>query len=197
MNTAWKPIAGQVALIELDGEPNCLTGVVLQTEGGPVVIDLGASPQAPADGSHVVASFFAPDALYRVSATCTPHEGQGGTIDLSVLNIERVQRRTAPRAHAAVPVVLSDLDDPGDRTSVTGESIDVGPGGCRVRTQKRFPAGCDPTVTIHLPSGVDVVALGAVLQAHRTDEWEYRIVFLSIDDEDRDRLSHFAESQLP
>ena len=192
-------MAGQVALIEVDGAPECLTGVVLDDEGvaQPVVVDLGASPRPPAIECEVIASFFAPDALYRVRATALPHPGalRPSVIDLRVHDIERVQRRSAPRARIALHTVLSNFDDPGALVSVVGETVDLGAGGCRVRTSKPFPPGCDPTVTVTMPGGDDVVVLGAVLQARPArGGYEYRIVFLDITDEDRERVAQVASA---
>src|SRR4051812_7959064 len=160
MPFAWKPVPGQVALIEMsDGGNECLTGVVVDGDGAPVVIDLGSSPLPAQAECEVVASFFAPDALYRMTATLTPHNGgRREIIALRVQDIERVQRRTAPRARVTLPAVLSNFDDPasespGALASVIGETIDVGEGGCRMMVPKPFPSGCDPTVTLQLPSG--------------------------------------------
>jgi hypothetical protein len=197
MPFAWKPLPGQVALIELaGGGTDCLTGVVVDgsDDEGPVVVDLGASPRPPAGVCEVVASFFAPDALYRMTATLSAHEGQDAVIDLRVHGIERVQRRTAHRARLAIPAIMSNFDEPGDDqsfTSVVGETVDIGEGGCRAMMPRPFPSGCDPTVTLELPTGETVVALGAVLQATATTDgrYEYRLVFLELEDEDRKRLA--------
>ncbi len=207
MPFAWKPAPGQVALIEMSGGGNeCLTGVVIEAEGAPVVIDLGASPRpGTSDGNgecEVIASFFAPDALYRMTATLSPHDGgPDKVIDLRVRDIERVQRRTAPRVRLSVPVIMSNFDDPasigdpGAFSSLVGESIDIGEGGCRALMPKPFPSGCDPTVTLQLPNGERVVALAAVLQAHATTDgrFEYRLVFLELDDVDRLLLAELVE----
>ncbi|HEX2849681.1 MAG TPA: PilZ domain-containing protein [Acidimicrobiales bacterium] len=193
MPFAWRPVAGQLALIELaDGSRDCLTGVVVggDDDDDAVVIDLGASPQPPGDAVEVVASFFAPDALYRVNATASPHDGRAKIVDLTVHRIERVQRRATPRARVVLPATLSNFDDPGAFVSVIGDTVDLGQGGCRVRTRKAFPGGCDPTVTLTLPNGGTVVALAAVLQSETVDDgFEYRLVFLEIDDVDRDQIS--------
>lgn len=201
MPFAWKPTPGQVALIELSSGGNeCLTGVVLEdSEDGPVVVDLGASPRPIEAECEVIASFFAPDALYRMTATLSSHDGQRAIIDLRVHDIERVQRRTAPRARLGIPAVLSNFDDPGAFSSMVGETIDVGEGGCRVLLQKPFPSGCDPTVTLQLPSGETVVALAAVLQANVVSDgrYEYRLVFLELDDVDRLRLAELVAEPAP
>jgi len=198
MPFAWKPAPGQVALIELTGGGNdCLTGVVVEDQGSEVVVDLGASPLPPTPECEVVASFFAPDALYRMTATLHPHGGKSAIIDLRVHDIERVQRRTASRARTTIPVVLSNFDDPsadGTFASIVGESIDIGEGGCRVLLPKPFPSGCDPTVTLQLGDGEDIVALAAILQANATGDgtYEYRLVFLELEDADRLRLADLA-----
>ena len=199
MPFAWKPVPGQVALIEVsDGGNECLTGVVLAgDDGNEIVIDLGFSPKPEHVDCEVVASFFAPDALYRMTATLAPHDGgPDKVIDLRVHDIERVQRRNAPRARITIPVVMSNFDDPsaedsGNFSSVVGESLDIGEGGCRAIMPKPFPSGCDPTVTLQLPSGDTVVALAAVLQANATTDgrYEYRLVFLELEDVDRLRLA--------
>src|SRR5688572_6616520 len=142
------------------------------------------------------------DALYRMSATLSPHDGgPDKVIDLTIHDIERVQRRTAPRARITIPVVMSNFDDPsaedsGTFSSLVGESLDIGEGGCRALMPKPFPSGCDPTVTLQLPSGETVVALGADLQANvATDgRYEYRLVFLELEDLDRLRLAELIAS---
>lgn len=213
MPFAWNPVPGQVALIELtDGGRDCLTGVVIDAPSGgagAVVVDLGASPRpdlAAGAACEVVASFFAPDALYRLTATISPHAGSsdttGGVIDLRVRQVERVQRRAAPRARIRVPIVLSNFDDPavedgGAFSSVVGETIDIGAGGCRALVNRPFPSGCDPTVSLELPEGGTIVALAAVLQATTTTDgrYEYRLVFLDLDDVDRIRLADLVAAE--
>jgi hypothetical protein len=202
MPFAWKPAPGQVALIELNtGGNECLTGVVIDDEGSTeVVVDLGASPLPPTPECEVVASFFAPDALYRMTATLRPHGDQRAIIDLRVHDIERVQRRSAPRARLSLPVVMSNFDDDTSGfTSTVGESIDIGEGGCRVLVSKPFPSGSDPTVTLQLPDGGSIVALGAVLQAAMTSDsrYEYRLVFLELDDVDRLKLVELVTEPAP
>lgn len=202
MPFVWKPMPGQVALIELSsgGGNDLLTGVVLEdSENGPVVVDLGASPRPDEAECEVVASFFAPDALYRMTATLSSHDGQKAIIDLRIHDIERVQRRTAPRARIVIPAVLSNFDEPGAFSSVIGETIDIGEGGCRVLIPKPFPSGCDPTVTLQLPTGETVVALAAVLQANVASDgrYEYRLVFLELEDVDRLRLAELIAEPAP
>ncbi|HET9442369.1 MAG TPA: PilZ domain-containing protein [Acidimicrobiales bacterium] len=194
-----------MALIELStGGNECLTGVVLDGDDDEsVLVDLGASPRPPASRCEVVASFFAPDALYRMKATLTAHNGLSAIIDLTIHDIERVQRRLAPRARITLPVVLSNFDDPGSDESgafrsVVGETLDLGEGGCRVLVGKPFPVGGDPTVTISLPGDGTVVALAAVLQAQAAPGgYEYRLVFLEMDEVDRLKLAELVSEPAP
>jgi hypothetical protein len=194
----WKPRSGQVAFIEPHAAGGaCLTGVVLEDAGEAVVIDLGGSPGAAEAGSEVTASFFSPDALYRTEATLLPHDGEDTVIDLVIHDVERVQRRESPRTKVAVPIVLSNFDDPDPDAggsvfaSVTGQSIDIGLGGCRVATERRFPSGCDPTVTLHLSATEEVVALAAVLEEQPCPDgrFEYRLVFIDPEDDHQERLA--------
>jgi len=201
MPFAWRPVPGQVALIEVAGQDSCLTGVVVDgpdSDDEPIVVDLGGSPGPPSPSVEVIASFFAPDALYRLSATAVPHQNGGGAasakvIDLRIHTVERVQRRTSPRATVPLRAVMSNLDDPGALVSIVGQTIDLGEGGCRVRTDKPFPPGGDPTVTIHLPDDTTIVSLSAILQSRRSaGSFEYRLVFLDLDDADRLRLAELV-----
>ena len=199
----WRPPSGGTALIEpvADGH-GCLTGVVVEDAGASeqddvVVIDLGGSPPPGEPRCDVIASFFSPEALYRTEATLSPHDGQTNVYDLAIHQVERIQRRAAPRAQVALPVVLSNFDSPdldagGDVfASVTGESIDVSVGGCRVVTERRFPPGCDPTVMLHLSPEEELVALAAVLEEKPTSDgrFEYRLVFIDPEDDHRERLA--------
>lgn len=197
MPFAWKPVPGQVALIELaSGGRDCLTGVVIADDSDDVVVNLGASPRPAEAECEVVASFFAPDALYRMTATLRPHEGHDQVIDLKIHDMERIQRREAPRVRVSITAIMSNFDDPSDSdpgafASVVGRTVDVGEGGCRVILPRPFPHGCDPTVTLELPKDETIVALSAVLQATATSlgEYEYRLVFLEMEEVDRLRLA--------
>jgi len=189
----WKPTSGQVALIELGpDDATCLTGVVLDTDGKLLLVDLGASARRFDQTYDVTVSVFDPDALYRIEATLLPHDGTESIVDLKVRDVERIQRRVALRAKRTLPVVLSNLDDPrGAFASIAGETLDISEGGCRVVVARRFPAGCDPTVTLELPNGETLVALAAILEEiHRSDgRCEYRLVFIEPDDGHREILA--------
>lgn len=194
MSTAWKPAPGQVALIEMaDDAENCLTGVVMSDSNGTVSIDLGASPTAPESETEVIASFFTPEALYRVKAHAVPRPEQKKVIDLTVDDIEKVQRRAAPRARVELRAALTAFEGDSDFASVVGRTVDIGPGGCRVRTEKQFPPGNDPTVTIQLPDGDTVALFAQILQVQADDgTFEYRLAFMQVDDEDAKKLLTLA-----
>jgi hypothetical protein len=170
---------------------------VVENEGDAVVIDLGGSPRPKEPTCEVMASFFSPDALYRIEATLSPHNGQDSVFDLDVHRVQRVQRRGRPRAKVALPVVLSNFDTPDPDAggevfaSVTGESIDISEGGCRVVTDHRFPPSCDPTVMLHLSPTEELVALAAVLEESKRSDgrFEYRLVFIDPEDDHRERLA--------
>ena len=195
----WRPTAGQVALIEVTDSDDCLTGLVLGGDDtallGTVVIDLGASPTPAAPACEVVVSFFSPEALHRVDGTLRSRD-RGTVVDLTIHGVERVQRRAAPRLAMTVPIVLSNFDDPdpaGGFASVSGESVNISEGGCRVVVNRRFPAGCDPTVTLHLTPTDTVVALAATLEELPLpdDCYEYRLVFTDQEDHHRELLHEF------
>lgn len=191
----WKPTLGQVALIELaSDDAECLTGVVLDAEGGLMLVDLGASARAFEQSFDVTVSVFDPDALYRIDATLLPRDGGVSIVDLKVRDVERIQRRVTKRAKCTLPVVLSNLDDPGAFASISGETLDISEGGCRVVVDRRFPPGGDPTVTLHLPNGETLVALAAILEeVRRTDgQCEYRLVFIEPDDGHREILAELV-----
>ena len=199
----WRPPSGGTALIEPVADSHvCLTGTVLDEEGADeqgevVVIDLGGSPPLKEPKCDVIASFFSPDALYRTEATLAPHDGRDNVVDLTIHQVERIQRRGAPRARVSLPVVLSNFDSPDPEAggevfaSVKGESIDVSEGGCRVVTERRFPPSCDPTVMLHLSPTEELVALAAVLEERPTPDgrFEYRLVFIDPEDDHRERLA--------
>jgi c-di-GMP-binding flagellar brake protein YcgR len=191
MSTGWKPAPGQVALIEMaDDADHCLTGVVMSDSNGTVSIDLGASPTAPESETEVIASFFTPEALYRVKAHAVPRKEQNKVIDLTVDDVERVQRRAAPRARVELRAALTAFEGDSDFASVVGSTVDIGPGGCRVRTEKQFPPGNDPTVTIQLPDGDTLALFAQILQVQADDgAFEYRLAFMDVDDADREKLT--------
>jgi len=194
MRESWRPTPGQVALVELDERDDCLTGVVVPSSEGKVTIDLGASPGRPTEPCEVFVSFFAPDALYKVRGTARPH-AKDAVIDLTIADVERVQRRTASRARVTAHAALTVFDDDGAFLSVVGRTIDVGEGGCRVRTTMPFPSQRSPTVSIQLPDGRTLAAAAEILQASSVDgRFEYRLAFLELEKDERAQLAELAPS---
>ena len=189
--TQWRPAAGQIALIEpVDASPgrDCLTGVVVP--GDRILVDLGASPRPEGDPAEVVASFFAPDALYRLFAKA--HEEADGLMSLDVSAIERVQRRANPRVQVVLPVRLG-VGDSADAAVLSGETVDLSTGGCRVMTDRPWPTEADPVVTIDLPDGDAVRTQARVVTVDLNgDGWEYRLAFPGIAETDAERLSRLV-----
>ena len=187
----WRPAPGQIALIEPVGASpgrDCLTGVVVPGER--IAVDLGGSPRPEAEVSEVVASIFAPDALYRLFAKAT-QEGDGLLV-LDVSALERVQRRAARRAQVALPVRLG-VGETVEAAVLSGETLDVSTGGCRVTTDRPWPTDCDPVVSIDMPDGHRVVTTARVVTVDLTRSgWEYRLAFPGIADPDRESLSRLV-----
>ena len=189
--TQWRPAAGQIALIEpVDASPgrDCLTGVVVP--GDRILIDLGASPRPESDPAEVVASFFAPDALYRLFAKANQEDG--GLMSLDVSALERVQRRANPRVQLVLPVRLG-VGECEEETLLSGETVDLSTGGCRVMTDRPWPTEADPVVTIDLPDGENLCTQARVVTVDLNgDGWEYRLAFPGIAETDAERLSRLV-----
>jgi hypothetical protein len=187
----WRPAAGQIALIEpVDASPgrDCLTGVVVPGER--ILIDLGASPRPESDSAEVVASFFAPDALYRLFAKA--RQEADGLVSLDVSALERVQRRADPRVNVVLPIRLG-VGDQEEASVLTGETVDLSTGGCRVMTDRPWPTEADPVVTIDLPDGEAVRTQARVVTVDLNgDGWEYRLAFPGIAEHDAERLSRLV-----
>ncbi len=188
----WRPAPGQIALIEPVGAApprDCLTGVVVP--GGRLLVDLGASPRPESQVGEVVASFFAPEALYRLTAKAT--RDSDGLLALDVSSVEKVQRRSAPRARVALPVRMMTLSDPPAASLVTGQTIDLSTGGCLVTTDHPWPEEHDPMLSIDLPDGEALVTQARVVTVDLTGEgWEYRLSYPDIEDGDRERISRLV-----
>lgn len=193
MRESWRPTPGQVALVEVDQRDDCLTGVVVPSSEHEVTIDLGASPGPPTEACGVFVSFFAPDALYKVRGTAHPRDNET-VIGLTIDDVERVQRRAMARAKVVVHAALTAFDDDGAFLSVVGKTIDVGEGGCRVRTAMPFPPQKSPTISIQLPDGRTLAAAAEILQASSVDrQFEYRLAFLELEKDERAQLAELAE----
>lgn len=189
----WRPAPGQIALIEPVGAlppRDCLTGVVVPA-GDRLLVDLGASPRPDEETCEVVASFYAPEALYRMKAKAT--QQSDGLLALAVASVEQVQRRSAPRARVALPVRMTNLADPPAASLVKGTTIDLSTGGCLVTTDHPWPDEHDPMLSIDLPDGDAVVTPARVVTVDLTGEgWEYRLAYPDIEDADRDRISRLV-----
>jgi hypothetical protein len=192
VDSSWRPVPGQVALVEYAGADasaatrTSLTGLVLADQDGHVTVDLGTSGPPGPGSAEVVVSFFSPDALYRVRATAQPGDPPA-IIELNpVIDVERIQRRQFPRVPLRVPVVLSSFDEQSSGfVSITGSTIDLGAGGVRVETSTPFPAGADPTVSLALDTGRHLVARTRVVLADvEADHCEYRLAFVDLSDDD-------------
>src|SRR5262249_21232016 len=153
---------------------DCLTGVVVP--GDRILIDLGASPRPESDAAEVVASFFAPDALCRLFAKA--RQEADGLMSLDVTALERVQRRADPRVQVQLPVGLGVGDTATEAAVLSGETVDLSTGGCRVMTDRPWPTEADPVVTIDLPDGDEVRTQARVVTVDLNgDGWEYRLAF--------------------
>ena len=193
MSDSWRPVPGQVALIEyaeVDASPEsqaCLTGLVLSDTDGHVTVDLGASGPLDETRAEIVVSFFSPDALYRVHATAR-RGSPPAIIELdNVQQVERVQRRLSPRVPLRLPVALGSFDGPAAGfAGVKGHTLDIGIGGLRVETETPFPTGADATVALTLDDGRHLVARTRVVVADvEQGHCEYRLAFVELDDGDR------------
>lgn len=187
----WKPAPGQVALIELIDDPDqCVTGIIIGGDERELSVSLGTSPTPPAASSEVVASFFSPDALYRLRATVTSRPEQQSVIDLTVHDVQRVQRRTDHRVQIALPAALTGFDGTGRFAVTVGRTVDIGRGGCRIVTDYHLPHDIDPAVSVRLPDGHTIVATAHVLQTHAdADQFTYRLAFVALPEGDAKRVA--------
>ncbi|MHB8669023.1 MAG: PilZ domain-containing protein [Acidimicrobiales bacterium] len=188
----WRPSGGQLALIEEVGaasDDRCLTGLVVGDDDGRVLIDLGASPRPHRTPAPVVASFFAPDALYRITGTAVANDRSPSLLVLDAESVERVQRRADRRRRAALPVGLGAFDAHRDFVAMKGTTIDVSAGGCRVLTHRPLLHGVEVSVSILTEEHRPVVALAEVVDTHiEAGVYDYRMRFLALAPEDRSRL---------
>lgn len=192
----WRPSGGQLALIEEIGaasDDRCLTGLVVGDDHGRVLIDLGASPRPHQTPAAVVASFFAPDALYRITGTVIANGDSPTLLALDAESVERIQRRADRRLRAALPVGLGAFDAHRDFVAMRGTTIDLSAGGCRVLTHLPLLHGVDVTVSILTDDRRPVVALAEVVDTQiEGDVYEYRMRFLALANEDRARLDELV-----
>jgi hypothetical protein len=184
----WRPPAGTTTLVEpVSPEPGYETLTATVLEDDRLVLDLGASPRPAAD-IEVVASFFMPEALLRVTGVLVLEID--GYYELVVRDIDRVQRRQSDRVDIELFASLVVLDAAGPIQSILGHTQNVSIGGCRVLTGEALPSGREAMVSLHLiDDQKPVVAQATVLGFdHEDSAWDYRLMFTAIDTEDRDRI---------
>jgi hypothetical protein len=164
-------------LLERD-ESEPMTAVVVEVGDGGVLVDPTCSAPAPAAGPLLV-SVFAPEALYRITATATVEDQRVRLTGFR--GVEIIQRRRWPRREMTMPVSLIPADDAAP-VGVLGETVDIGVGGTRVRTGAPLPGGGDPLVALTLPDG-DVLVLAARVVHAETgpDHCDYRLAFRDLD----------------
>ena len=198
MESQFRPSAGQVVLLQYDeaADRRTATGLVIQSRDGGVVLDLSPSARPPGDGCEVVASVFAPEALYRAHATA--HVNDPGRISLDALHdVERVQRRSWPRRPLNIEVSLVPLDE-ADVIAVPGQTVDLGIGGARVRTARPIPAGIDPSLALNLPDGTAMLLAARVVYADVGEGGcDYRLAFCDLEEADAARLAGLVGSPAP
>jgi hypothetical protein len=81
---------------------------------------------------------------------------------------------------------------------VLGHTVDVGPGGCHVVTDRAYDISSDPTVTLKMPDGAQVVALARVVGASRDNRGShhYRLVFAALEANDARVITKLVERGL-
>lgn len=182
----WRPPAGTTTVLEVGDRPP-ITAVVLDDDDR-LLVDIGAAAPPAADATEVLASFFAPDALVIVTGKLVVADDERGQYELVVDDLRRVERRKTRRVEIDLPCSLTAPD-----VVVKGHTLNVSAGGCRVVTDRQFPAGDEPIISFQLTGGETLVAVAFVVaRAHEGDTWDYRLMFTDIDPADRDRLNDLA-----
>lgn len=193
MTVSFRPVTGQVVMLEPledDLVERCLAGVVTAGESAQVTIDLGAATARLTPGSEVVVSVFGADAMYKLHAAVQP--AAAGVVVLDpVYDVERVQRRRAPRRPLRLGVTLvSTAESDPDVLRVAGRSLDVGVGGLRVQTVRALPKGANPIAIMSVPHGAPLMLPTRVVSAHEAEDGcEYRLAFTNLRPADADRLA--------
>lgn len=95
------------------------------------------------------------------------------------MNMLMENRRLTPRALRCLPVHVIDAD--GDFSVLTGRSLDISPGGVRVRLGSALGPASDVIVQVDLPEGGQVIANARVADCSRRPEgFDYRLIFLDL-----------------
>jgi hypothetical protein len=184
--------AGQVALIEPEefgphgwrwADP--VSGVVDNVDDDLVTIGVAAADLI--DGSEVMVSVFAPDALYRIRAQARWIGAERVALD-PIHDVECIQRRRWPRHVLHLDVTLAPLIPEGG--TIAGRTLDIGIGGLRVETEAALGEATHVTVTLMLPDGVPLVARATVIAtADHDGRFEHRLAFDQLDDLDVTNLA--------
>lgn len=195
------PTAGRIALVEpqergRDGRARAcpLIGVV-DADGEGLLTIVGVSSPNLADGTEVIVSIFAPEALYRIKGAVHWRTGDLLTIATDY-DVERVQRRRWSRHPLQLGVRLAAIDGADFRDAdIAGRTLDVGLGGLRIETVRRLPERATLLAIVALPDGERLVAQTAVVTADFGERGcEYRLAFDHLDEVDVVRLvSLFAQ----
>jgi len=100
-----------------------------------------------------------------------------------------VWRRFEPRHDVATSAVIHLINLAAD---VQGRLIDLSPGGCRIRTDRRFPVGVFRRVEVEFRIEGLPFRFGGVTQAIY-DPFNVGIRFLDLSDRKREQLLHLIE----
>lgn len=189
----WRPPDGAECYLEAaSGEPVTCSGTTVSGNG--VRIELAdAAPPGLLD-RPVVVTCGTPDALHVMNGFLRPVDSGVRFVELDAVDVMHLQRRSEPRIEIELPVTLADVEGPTPLVSVTGHTLNVSSGGCRVLCERPLPSGVDPLVTVRLADGKPpVTAEAAVLERDQVDDgWDYRLVFTDIRVDDRLRLTRLG-----
>ncbi|MBV8982330.1 MAG: PilZ domain-containing protein [Acidimicrobiia bacterium] len=174
-----------------------MTGLVTNGHEEHIAIDLGVQAPTPSPDAPIVVSVYAPDALYRLRGTARAARPEGVIVLEPVIDVERIQRRSAARVPIQVGVTLSFLDDPSPMIeSIVGRTLDIGLGGLRVLTLRPVPKR-EPTVMFTLPTGRSIVGATLVLSEDTTEEgYEVRLAFQDLDPDEVVALRELVEAYI-
>jgi hypothetical protein len=178
-------LVGATALVE-SGDRE-MTGVVAEVGGGTLCVDCDEDPPEGCVGQAVV-SVFAPDALYRITGTCST-SGRRVTVGPGA-PVERIQRRKWPRRRLDMPVTLCPVAEGTRVEGIPGRTVDIGVGGLCVETLRPVEGEGEPMVILSLPDGTSIVSSAVTVGAEDLgDGWRYRLAFRHLDAHDAGKLA--------
>ncbi len=202
--TPYHSTDGHVALIERqpsdlhqDSNQDPITGIVDSWSESVLTVSGVDSSHLP-EGTQVVISIFASDALYRSRAIA--HWASTGLLTMDRLHdLERIQRRRWPRYRITLNVILASLDGPITALrGIRGHTLDIGMGGVRIQASHRLPPGEDVSVIVAFPDGSQLVVRGTVIAVTSNEAgFEYRLAFGQLDDVDTAALTAFLDTMPP